>query len=301
MSQQFSRSARACVPVMALLIVNVCGGKSTNDPTPLPTPVANPSPTPSPTPTPDPPLSSTCERLGAGSSEPRCTTVEAGAFPTYQAEVDEAIEATRQRRPDIFDGNVVLAAGVYYVEIIKRLDEVGLCAHFDGQELGVKGDDTFNDQYHILTTASRVRKGPPSFRAFCRPASFPLPQAPRPSTPGCPLPPSREVHCARDPRGGQFYEDVALATRELMETKPDWFDFTDQNHGLPRINNVEEYAGGLVEILTRSDYCARFDGHELQVKRGSNEFSEQYAVTLSLTWVRNDPNSYRATCNPATF
>ena len=48
----------------------------------------------------------------------------------------------------------------------------GLCGFYDGEELGVKGTNAFNDQYDIVTSDMFVRRQLGSYRSTCYPAWF---------------------------------------------------------------------------------------------------------------------------------
>ena len=79
-----------------------------------------------------------CRRAARGCpraprARPACPT----EAPTFLADVEDAIDTLRGEQPGIFEGNQVLNVGAYYVGLIKILDRKGLCADFDGEELGV--------------------------------------------------------------------------------------------------------------------------------------------------------------------
>jgi hypothetical protein len=48
----------------------------------------------------------------------------------------------------------------------------GLCAHNDGEELAVKANNGFNDQYDVLTSDMYIRRQGGSYRSTCYPAWF---------------------------------------------------------------------------------------------------------------------------------
>ena len=54
-------------------------------------------------------------------------------------------------------------------------------------------------------------------------------------------------------------------------------------------------------ILTGMGYCARFDGEEIALKKGSNASSEQYDVNYQDRYIRTGDGIYRASCYPAAF
>ncbi len=92
------------------------------------------------------------------------------------------------------------------------------------------------------------------------------------------------------------------AITEVVKDRPELFDFDDRNlQGEPYIKDLTAYGNAVAAKVTQKGYCARWDGKELGVKKGSNEFNEQYAITMSLTHVRRDSNMYRSSCFPAAF
>jgi hypothetical protein len=293
-------SRRVCVyslVVLAFISFNDCGG-SKSPTTPVTPPSISPGPTPTPTVAADPPLSVSCQKIGWGVNALKCPTETAG----FQKDVDDAIRTLQHERPDIFNGNYIDKAGAYYVGLIKILDRQGLCAGYDGEELAVKIDNAYNEQYDVQTATGLVRFGPVSYRSTCYPASFPIQPGPlAPAPPGCNLPASRAVACGEE-SVGRYFTDVVAGIDQVISQHPELFDFTDKNlQGEPGLTNLVAYGNTVAEAVAKKGYCARFDGKELQVKQGSNEFNEQYAITMSLTHVRRDPKIYRSTCYPADF
>ena len=49
---------------------------------------------------------------------------------------------------------------------------MGYCAAHDGEEIGVKNDNRFNEQYQIMTSFGYSRWGRASYRATCLPPWF---------------------------------------------------------------------------------------------------------------------------------
>jgi hypothetical protein len=279
------------------LALNVCGGSGAPS---VPTqPTAPPVATPTPAPTPDPPISSNCTKLPPGSTTASCRVEE----PDFQDEVDAAIRTLQGQYPQMFDGDRVLKPGGFYVELIKILDRQGLCAATDGEELGVASNGSYNEQYDVLTANQGARFGPSSYRLTCTPSAVPLPSPGLPpQQAGCPLAPSREIACGREPEG-QFYGDVEAAITQILTDKPELFDFDDRAPGTDfvRIRDLDAYNKGLVDILRSRGFCAKQDGEEIAVKKGSNATSEQYDVEFSGTHTRRGGGIYRLTCYPAAF
>jgi len=94
--------------------------------------------------------------------------------------VDAAIDTLAARQPGLFNFNdtrgsggwLVLNPGAYHQGVVAILNESGLCAIFDGEEIAVKSTNAFSDQYDIHLSTGHVRRGPNSYRATCTPAWF---------------------------------------------------------------------------------------------------------------------------------
>jgi hypothetical protein len=224
--------------------------------------------------------------------------------PTFQGEVDGAIRALQAQRPDLFDGDsVVQSVGQYYLGVIDILDAQGICAYFDGEEIGVATSNEFNEQYDILSAKNHARVGSRTYRTTCRPSAVPPPQAPlAPSPPGCSLPPSREVACSRE-AAGHFYHQVEAAIDEVLENRPELFDFNDTatRTDWPRIRNLEAYQQAVVDSLVGQGFCAKSDRLEEVAVKLENARSEQYDVQLADQYVRRGGGIYRTSCYPAAF
>jgi hypothetical protein len=259
-----------------------------------------PTPTPEPAPTPQPTLSASCSLLPQGDLDAACEKKDA----SFQAEVDAAIRALQAQRPDLFDAdNVVQSVGQYYVGLIDILDAQGICAYFDGEELGVATSSEFNDQYDILSARNHARVGTRTYRTTCRPSVVPPPQAPlAPSPPGCSLPPSREVACSRE-QAPRFYHQVEAAIDYVLENRPELFDFNDTatRTNWPRVLNLPAYQQAVADNLIEQGLCAKDDRLEEIAVKVENARSEQYDVQLADTWVRRGGGIYRTSCYPAAF
>ena len=291
-------SALVLMAVAALAFGRCGGGGAASGPTQPPVPTT-PTPTPAPTPSTDPPLSVSCAKLPPGNPNAHCHTDAS----EYQDTVDRAIRTLQGEQPWIFDGDQVLSTGAYYVGLIKVLDRQGICAVNDGEELAVTNRATSNEQFHVLTSQNRARFGPQSYRTTCSPSVIPIPAGPLPPSPaGCPLAPSREVACGREPQS-RYINDVAAAIDQVIQDKPELFDFTDTTVGTgwPAVKNLSAYQQAVVDILVKKGYCAKSDGEEIAVKQGSNTLSEQFDVNYQDKYVRKGPGIYRATCYPAAF
>ena len=275
------------------LFLAVCGD---GDKTPS-APTTPPPATPAPTPTPTPIARTNCERLGPGIEEGgRCPREVA----SFQKEVDGAIARLRAERPEIFDGRNVLSVGQYLVGVIEILEEGGLCAGYDGEELQVKNSNDFSDQYHILTSAFQFRDGFGSYRVTCYPAAFPLPVPSPGQVPGCSLPGSRDVGCGREKPS--YLAEVDAAIQKVADEMPNLIDKNDISGGKNwyRVLNVDAYVEAVIGKLNAVGLCARWDGLEMAVK-GENRFSDQYDILAGDGYTRRGEGSYRVTCYPAAF
>jgi len=289
--------------VALALSLQVCGGGSSNT-GPGPTgPAPVPQPTPEPMPVSDPPLSASCAQLGDGVPHDQTTCRDGN--PNFLKEVTESIHFLRSERPELFDGRRVLDVGAYYVELIRILDQhMGLCADFDGEELGVANSLEFNDQYDILSSKSEYRASVRTFLGTCYPSVVPRPARNLPpSHAGCSLPPSTLVACGKSPAGGQYYGDVEAAIDTLLKERPELFDPNDwaPGQGHPALRDPAAYHRAMIELLRDRGFCAIFDGEEIQMKRGSNEFSEHYDVNYQDRYVRRGSGIFRGSCYPSAF
>ena len=285
--------------VAAASVLAVCGGGKNGTDVSGPTTPVTPTVAPSVAPTAEPPLSASCARLPAGNIDAPCSY----ARSTFQSDVDEAIRTLQVEQSPIFNDNEVLSVGRYYVGLIKILDRKGLCARFDGEELAVTNTSDFSDQYHVMASNRMVRVGPQSYRATCTPAALPVNEGALPAPPaGCSLPASREVACSKEEYGGAYRDDVLAAIAQVQKDKPELFDFTEINPGTdwPKLKDLDGYLAAVVQILAKQGYCAQVQ-EELQIKRGSNAFSEQYKIDYSHQYIRTGSGIYRSSCYPAAF
>jgi hypothetical protein len=100
--------------------------------------------------------------------------------PQFLHLVDLAIDIVGAKRPDLFNfkstrgagGWKVLDGNAYHWAVVDELQRMGVCATFDTEEIAVKINNDFNDQYDIHLADGHVRRGGGSYRATCRPAWF---------------------------------------------------------------------------------------------------------------------------------
>src|SRR5262245_28570347 len=150
------------------------------DPTPAPAPPPNqggapPAPAPPP---PDPgPSAQGCglpPGTGDGNGCPRQS-------PSFLSDVESALDQLIAEEPGVFDKSDTQGCGTCYKVVdvqryITRMPQLmqqrGLCAMYDGEELAVKNSNAFNDQYDILTAGMFIRRDMGSYRSTCYPAWF---------------------------------------------------------------------------------------------------------------------------------
>lgn len=282
--------------MVTALTIGACGdgGSPTAPPSPTPTPVASLSPTPAP-------VMSACERIGLGTGSGQNCPEERASF---QAQVNAAIDQLIREEPGVFnlnepggEGFRIVSIGQYYVGLVNRLDRMGLCADFDGEELQVKADNNFNDQYDVESSSGFVLR---AYKSTCYPASFPKVLGTPPSTAGCSLPGSREKACGREtPR---LVGPLEAAIDRVMREHPEYFNpgDTQPGTGFVRIVNPDAYFRDLTAALTTGGMCAFYDGEEMAIKN-QNTFSEQYDLFGGEGYARRGEGSYQVTCYPAAF
>jgi hypothetical protein len=295
-----SRPSRALPLAVSLLLV-ACGGGDRTPGTPTSPAAATPTPPVAVTPPPPDPFpgASSCGRIGLGSDRYECREEAASFLGEVRAAIDELV----REKPGLFQqtdiGLQVQSRGQFYVGIIEKLDRKGLCAAFDGEELGVKSDNSFNDQYHLVTSASIVRQGGGSYQVTCYPAAFPTPAPPYPPSNGCSLPSSREITCGLE--SASYWTEIDQALSQVAREHPGVFDLTDQRgEGGYRIVNPDGFKAALFDAMRSRGYCARHDGEEFVFKK-TNTFTEHYDLESSAGYLRRGEGSYASTCYPAAF
>jgi hypothetical protein len=164
------------IGLLVLVTAGGCGGHPTT-----PTPVPTPTPTPV---VPPPPVEiygcGLPRGKGLGRSCPRLN-------PAFDGEVDTAIQRVIDEHPDYFDfrrargspGSFRVRNGsAYTYDVVDNLRKMGLCALDDsGKEIAVKNDNSFSDQYQILSSEGFIVRGLASYRATCFPAWDAIPPA----------------------------------------------------------------------------------------------------------------------------
>ena len=136
-------------------------------------PISSPAPVPTPTPT---PAALGCGLPPGGGSGGGCP-YQQGVFTD---DVNQAIAEAQKEHPELFDFNDgygqlswrVLNRKKYYDLVKYNLERMGYCAAHDEEEIGVKNDNRFNEQYQIMSSFGYSRWGPGAYRATCWPPWF---------------------------------------------------------------------------------------------------------------------------------
>jgi hypothetical protein len=145
--------------------------------TPAPSNPGNDPSTPTPAPATPPPVSSQGCPLPPGRFNENCVRES----PTFLNQVEAAIDAVIRSNPGFFDTRRTRGCGTCYLVVdptgyVRAVEAAvtrnGVCGHYDGEELGVKNTNGFNDQFDILTSDLYIRRQLGSYRATCRPAWF---------------------------------------------------------------------------------------------------------------------------------
>jgi hypothetical protein len=145
-------------------------------PGPAPSPTPTSSPGPAPTPTPAPPSNGSCSLPPSNSPNAPCVALS----PLFLASVENAITQITQQQPSIFGPPTSNCPNCYFVKdvnayvtgVIRNLNAAGFCGHYDGEELGVKNTNSFNEQYDILLASGHIRRGSGAYRTTCTPSWF---------------------------------------------------------------------------------------------------------------------------------
>ncbi len=160
--------------VVALVLAVACS--SGTSPTRLPNPSPSVTLTPAPVPT---PAAASCP-LGNGSGKFTCQGDVPGLWDKLAAAIDQLVVD----KPALFDlnnptgdhGYLVRDQDAFYAGVTGNLLAMGMCSQLDfpKETLSVKADNTYSEDYHLLTSQSRIRWGLKSYVDTCTPANFPL-------------------------------------------------------------------------------------------------------------------------------
>jgi hypothetical protein len=159
---------------LGLLVAVACSSGTSPTSVPSPSPSATLTPAPAPT-----PAASSCP-LGYGSGRFTCQ----GDVPGLLGQLQTAIDTLVADKPALFDlnnpssdhGYLVRDQDAFYAGVIGKLQAMGMCGQTDytKETLSIKADNTYSENYHVLTSQSRIRWGAKSYVNSCTPANFPL-------------------------------------------------------------------------------------------------------------------------------
>ncbi len=288
---------RAAVPVLFVAALWRCGKSSTGPSQVTSTvPISTTSTTTVPTPT---PAAATCTKLGLGDPAARCNT----ASSAFQGTVDAAINKVLAQHGEIFQngagGILTTNFGKFTVELIKNLDDAGVCGGFDGEEIQVANSTNFSEQFKVVTSQGYVRIGS-SYKSTCNPAAFPTP-APGliPPPAGCHLASSSAIACG--PWAQSYIGPLNDAIDLVVSQHPEVFDTNDRigDNGY-YVRDLKKYFDLVAAALIDKGYCAHFDGEEMTVKV-TDEFTDHYDILTGDNHIRRGSGQYRTSCYPAAF
>ena len=108
-----------------------------------------------------------------------------------------------------------------------------------------------------------------------------------------------QERCGR--QNSDFFDDVDQAIDELIAQQPQIFDLDRaQGPGGYKVLSEGAYMVGVIQNLDKVGICAGIYGEELAVTN-VKEFSDNYDIIDSNLFARRGPNTYRSTCQPASF
>lgn len=131
-------------------------------------------------PTPMPPLPPTAGCPLPPSKEKACGRES----ETLLSSVEASIDQVQREHPEYFDfADVqpgsnwvrILNAQGYTQGVVDALTKKGLCARYDGEELAVKKENRYSEQFDIYSDSggkAYARRGPGAYRVTCYPAAF---------------------------------------------------------------------------------------------------------------------------------
>lgn len=163
---------------LAGLLMWGCSGSATNPVAPGPT-SPSAAPTPSPTPTPAPVVVAKSCTLPPMPNHNDCQKLAKSGNGVYYSPVVESIKQLRQEKPDFFNGQQIRQVNKYFDGVIRILEQTyGLCAvrggeGFPSDEIGVKGENSFSEQFDIMAGGSDGNVYTIwDYTATCKPARF---------------------------------------------------------------------------------------------------------------------------------
>ncbi len=160
----------------AVAFLSACGGDTPATPEPVPTPTPTPAATPTPIPNPGSVGAFACPL--PASSNPNVGPP--GSCPEIQPrlgnQVNAAIDKAQREHPELFNFNElsgpsprVLDRAKYHQVVAEYLVQAGVCTIIEKEEIAVKNDNSFNEQWNIHTSQGFVRR---RYVTTCAPSWF---------------------------------------------------------------------------------------------------------------------------------
>ena len=162
------RPVQATVAAIALSAAACGGGTSPQSATPAATPT--PAPTPVVVAT---PRAFVCHLPARSDQGIQCPKIDS-KLASY---VNTAVETVIRTQPELFnlsdtrgDSVRVLDRQKYQTAVVAAINaQGGVCAHDDNEEIGIKINNDFNEQFNVWTSAGYTRR---SYITTCFPAQF---------------------------------------------------------------------------------------------------------------------------------
>ena len=114
----------------------------------------------------------------APSLELTCTRETSLYYPDIERSIDDVLRTRRE----LFDFTVAAPGNAawpgvkdfhaYHEAIVQSMIAKGYCARFDGEEIAVKKENRFNEQFDVFLGEGFVRRGEGIYRSTCWPAAF---------------------------------------------------------------------------------------------------------------------------------
>jgi hypothetical protein len=100
----------------------------------------------------------------------------------YYNDIERSIDDVMRTRPELFDPSIpspgnanwplVKDFHAYHEAIAQSMIAKGYCARFDGEEIAVKKENRFNEQFDVFLGEGFVRRGEGIYRSTCWPSAF---------------------------------------------------------------------------------------------------------------------------------
>ena len=179
------RLGAAAVAAVAVVAAHAssCGGDGSPSSS-TPTTTLAPAPTPTPIGIPDPFNHASCP-LGKGDVNAECRRAKTEVL----ADVETAMDALIQQRPQIFDLDDEYAPGTRAFKVLDRdaymnglvanLRLAGLCSERDAddaiqQTIRARNATEFSEDFDVILSSGHMRRGTGAYRQTCTPSSFPV-------------------------------------------------------------------------------------------------------------------------------